>query len=47
VWRTIPVIVMFAEQDVYATAQALGSAAVLPKPFTLPGLLQTVQRAVG
>lgn len=46
VWRTIPVVVMSAEREVHATAAALGIGAVLPKPFTLPGLLTTVQRAV-
>jgi CheY-like chemotaxis protein len=46
VWRTIPVVVLSAEREVQATA-ALGSAAVLPKLFTLAGLLHTVQRYVG
>ncbi len=46
-WCTIPVVVMSADTDVHAAAQQLGIAAVLPKPFTLAGLLHTVQRYVG
>ncbi len=43
-WRTIPVVVMSADIQVHATAAALGMAAVLPKPFTVPELLAMVQR---
>jgi CheY-like chemotaxis protein len=43
-WRTIPVIAVSAEREVHATAAALGIGAVLPKPFTLAELLDTVQR---
>ncbi len=43
-WRTIPVIAVSAEREVQATAAALGMTAVLPKPFTVPELLATVQR---
>ncbi len=43
-WRTIPVIAVSAEREVHAVAAALGMAAVLPKPFTVPALLRTVQR---
>ncbi len=44
-WRTIPVVLMSANTDVHATAQALGIEAVLLKPFTVPELLATVERA--
>ena len=43
-WRTIPVIAVSAEREVHAVAAALGMAAVLPKPCTVPALLRTVQR---
>ncbi len=43
-WRTIPVVVLSTHTEAHAIAQALGLAAVLPKPFTIPALLDTVQR---
>ncbi len=43
-WRAIPVVVLSTHTEAHAIAQALGLAAVLPKPFTIPALLDTVQR---
>jgi CheY-like chemotaxis protein len=43
-WRTIPVVMISADLEVHTTAQAVGVAGVLPKPFTVPELLAAVER---
>jgi CheY-like chemotaxis protein len=41
---SLPIIVMTAAEDGRAWAEEIGAAAVLPKPFDVQSLLETVER---
>jgi DNA-binding response OmpR family regulator len=41
---TLPIIVMTAAEDARAWADEIGAAAILPKPFDVDSLLETVER---